>query len=140
MKLNTSKEVWIARVIAWVVLGAISLGIIFTTTFMLGPGLFAVPDLDEKIAVALYYPGAESTSVQRCASTQTTSSPSRTYGHTMEVTCYFEDGSTEIIRNEQFALAAIGGMFGLGALCGLGIFIPLMLSPLFVIRKKKVDQ
>ena len=46
MKLNTAKEVWIARIIAWVVLGGISLGIIFSTTFMLGPSLFAVPKLD----------------------------------------------------------------------------------------------
>ncbi len=36
MKLNTAKEVWIARLIAWVVIGAISCGIIFATTFMLG--------------------------------------------------------------------------------------------------------
>lgn len=140
MKFNTSKEVWITRVIAWVVLGAISVGIIFTTTFMLGPSLFAVPDLDEKMAVALYCPGAERTTIQEGPSTPTTSSPNRTYGHTVEVTCYFEDGSTKVIRNEEFALAAIGGMFGIGALCGVGISIPLMLLPLFVIRKRKTDQ
>ena len=60
MKPNSAKEVWIARIIAWVVVGAISCGIIFVTTFMLGPSLFAVPNLSDKIAVAAYCPGAES--------------------------------------------------------------------------------
>ena len=137
MKLNSSKEVWIARIIAWVVVGAISCGIIFGTTFMLGPSLFAVPNLNDKIAVAVYCPGAESTSLEEGASTPTTSDPSGTYGHTVQITCTFADGSTKIIRNEQFALTSIGGMFGLGGLCGVGLSIPLMLAPLFLIRKKK---
>ena len=137
MKLNSSKEVWIARIIAWVVVGAISCGIIFGTTFILGPSLFAVPNLNDKIAVAVYCPGAESTSLEEGASTPTTSDPSGTYGHTVEITCTFADGSTKIIRNEQFALASIGGMFGIGGLCGIGVSIPLMLAPLFLIRKKK---
>lgn len=137
MKLNSSKEVWIARMIAWVVIGMISCGIIFVTTFMLGPSLFAVPNLSDKIAVAVYCPGAESTSLKEGASTPTTSDPSGGYGHTVQITCTFADGSTKIIRNEQFALASIGGMFGLGGLCGVGLSIPLMLAPLFLIRKKK---
>ncbi|MBL8102487.1 MAG: hypothetical protein JNM02_08170 [Anaerolineales bacterium] len=137
MKLNTTKEVWIARLVAWVVLGAISCGIIFATTFMLGPSLFAVPDLSDKIAVAIYCPGAESSSTQEGASVPTTSNPSGTYGHTVEITCTFADGSTKVIRNEEFALASIGGMFGIGGLCGLGLSIPLMLAPLFLIRRKK---
>jgi len=137
MKLNSAKEVWIARVVAWVVLGAISCGIIFATTFMLGPSLFAIPNLSDKIAVAMYCPGAESTLTQEGASVPTTSSPSGGYGHTVEITCTFADGSTKVIRNEQFALASIGGMFGLGGLCGVGLSIPLMLAPLFLIRKKK---
>lgn len=137
MKLNTSKEVWIARIIAWVILGSVSLGILFATTFMLGPSLFAVPKLDEKIAVMIYCPGAESTSLQQGASTPTTSDPNGTYGHTVEVTCYYADGTTRIINNGEYAIAAIGGMFGLGALCGVGISIPLMLLPFFLIRKKK---
>jgi hypothetical protein len=137
MKLSTAKEVWIARIIAWVVLGGISLGILFATTFMLGPSLFAVPKLDEKIAVMVYCPGAESTSLQEGASSPTTSDSTGTYGHTVEVTCYYEDGTTNTIRNEQYALAAIGGMFGIGALIGVLLSIPLMLLPFFLIRKKK---
>ena len=137
MKLNSAKEVWIARVVAWVVLGAISCGIIFATTFMLGPSLFAIPNLSDKIAVAMYCPGVESTSTQEGASVPTTSSPSGGYGHTVQITCTFADGSTKIIRNEQFALASIGGIFGLGGLCGVGLSIPLMLAPLFLIQKKK---
>ena len=137
MKLNSTKEVWIARIIAWVVVGAISCGIIFVTTFMLGPSLFAVPNLSDKIVVALYCPGAESASVEEGASTPTSTSPSGGYGHTVEITCTFADGSTKLIRNEEFALASIGGMFGLGGLCGVGISIPLMLAPFFFIRRKQ---
>jgi hypothetical protein len=137
VKLNSTKEVWIARVIAWVILGALSCGIIFAFTFMLGPSLFAIPNLSDKIAVALYCPGAQSSSVEEGASTPTTTSPSGGYGHTVEVTCTFADGSTKVIRNEQFALASIGGMFGLGGLCGVGISVLLMLLPFFLIRKKR---
>ena len=139
MKLNSAKEVWVARLIAWVMIGAVSCGIIFVTTFMLGPSMFAVPDLSEKIAVAVFCPGAEGNSRQDGASVPTTSSPSGTYGHTVEITCTFADGSTKTIRNEQYALASIGGMFGLGGLCGVAISIPLMLLPLFLIRRKKVE-
>jgi len=137
MKLNSAKEVWIARVIAWVVLGIISCGIIFSATFILGPSLFAIPDLNDTIALAVFCPGAESSSTQEGASTPTTSDPNGTRGHTVEITCYFADGSTKIIRNEQFALASIGGMFGIGSLIGILITIPLMLLPIFIIRRKK---
>jgi hypothetical protein len=137
MKLNTAKEVWIARLIAWVVIGAISCGIIFATTFMLGPTLFAVPDLNNKLAEAIYCLRAESTSTQEGASVPTTSDSSGTYGHTVEITCTFADGSTKVIRNEQFALASIGGMFGIGGLCGVGLSGVLMLAPFVFIRKKK---
>lgn len=137
MKLNTAKEVWIARIIAWVVLGGISLGILFATTIILGPSLFAVPKLEETIAVMVFCPGAESNSLQTGASGPTTSDSSGTYGHTVEVTCYYEDGSTSIINNGQYAAAAIGGTFGIGLLIGLLISIPLMLLPFFLIRKKK---
>ena len=137
MKLNTSKEVWIARIIAWVLLCVLSAGILFVTTFMLGPSLFVIPNLTEKIAVALYCPGAESTSLQEGASTPTTSDPSGTYGHTVEITCYFPDGSTDIIDNAEFAIASIGSVFGIGGLCGLGISLALMFLPFILIRRKK---
>ena len=138
MKLNSAKEVWIARVIACVVLGVISCGIIFATTFMLGPSLFVIPNLNDKIALAVFCQGAESSSTQEGASTPTTSDPNGTRGHTVEITCSFADGSTKIIRNEQYALASIGGMFGIGGLIGILISVPLMLAPFFVIKKKKV--
>jgi hypothetical protein len=137
MKLNTSKEVWIARIIAWVLLCLVSSGILFVTTFMLGPSLFVIPNLTERIAVALYCPGAERTDLEKGTSTPTTTSPSGTRGHTVEVTCYFPDGSTDIIDNREFAIASIGSVFGIGALIGLLISIPLMLIPFFFIRRKK---
>lgn len=135
MKLNTSKEVWIARVIAWVLLCLVSSGILFVTTFMLGPAMFSIPNLTDKIAVAMYCPGAEHTSLEEGTSTATTTSPSGTRGHTVEVTCYFPDGTTDIIDNGEYAIASIGGVFGIGGLIGLLISIPLMFLP-FLIRKK----
>ena len=114
MKLNSTKEVWIARIIAWVVVGAISCGIIFVTTFMLGPSLFAVPNLSDKIAVAVYCPVQKAHPLKKAHPHRPHQIQSGTYGHTVEITCTFADGSTKIIRNEQFALASIGGMFGLG--------------------------
>ncbi len=140
MKLNTSKEVWIARLIAWVLLGAVSAGIIFAGTFMVGPSLFAIPNFSENIAVAVFCPGTETTSLQKGASGPTTSNPNGTRGYTVEITCYYADGSEKIINNGQYALASIAGAFGIGGLCGVGISIPLMLLPFFVIRKKKPNN
>ena len=137
MKLNTSKEVWIARIIAWVLLCLLSSGILFVTTFMIGPSLFVIPNLTDKIAVALYCPGAESTSLQEGASVPTTSDPNGTYGHTVEITCYFPDGFTDIIDNGEYAIASIGGVFGIGGLIGLVVSLPLMLLPFLLIRRKK---
>ena len=137
MKLKTSKEVWIARIIAWVLLCVLSSGILFVTTFMIGPSLFVIPNLTDKIAVALYCPGAESTSLQEGSSVPTTSDPNGTYGHTVEITCYFPNGSTDIIDNGEYAIASIGGVFGIGGLIGLVISIPLMFLPFVLIRKKK---
>ena len=95
------------------------------------------PNLNDKIALAVFCPGAESSSTQEGASTPTTSDPNGTRGHTVEITCHFADGSTKIIRNEQFALASIGGMFGIGGLIGLLISIPLFLLPFILIRRRK---
>jgi hypothetical protein len=137
MKLESHKQVWGARLIAWIVALVISCAIIFGSSFMLGPSLFSSNAVSRKIAVTVYCPGAVETSEQQGASGPTTSSPSGTYGHTVQITCTMADGSTKIINNEEFALASIGGMFGGGALCGLGIAIPIMLVPLFLFRKKR---
>ncbi|MCC7118422.1 MAG: hypothetical protein IT310_07860 [Anaerolineales bacterium] len=139
MKLNTTKEVWIGRIIAWVILGGVSVGILFATTFILGPSLFVIPNLSEKLALAMFCPQAESSSTQEGASVPTTSSPSGTHGHTVEITCYYADGSTSTINNGQFAVAAIGGTLGIGGLIGIVISIPLMLLPFILIRKKKTN-
>ena len=137
MKLNTSKDVWVARIIAWVLICLLSSGILFVTTFMIGPTLFVIPNLNDRLAVALYCPGAESTTLQEGASGPTTSDPNGTQGHTVEITCTFADGSTAIIDNGEYAIASIGGMFGGGILIGLIISLPLMLLPFLLIRKKK---
>ena len=139
MKLENNKQVWTARLIGWIVALVISCGVIFGSSFMLGPALFSSNAVSRQIAVTVYCPGAVETSEQQGASGPTTSSPSGTYGHTVEITCTMEDGSTKAISNEEFALASIGGMFGGGALCGVGIAIPIMLVPLFLFRKKKIN-
>jgi len=139
MKLNTAREVWTGRLIGWVIALVISCVVIFGSTFMLGPTLFSGSAVSRKIALAWYCPGAVSSTEQDGASTPTTSSPSGTYGHTVEITCAFSDGSARVISNEEFAVTSIGGMFGGGALCGLGISIPIMLAPFFLFRKKKAE-
>lgn len=139
MKLESARGVWGARLAAWFVILALACGIIFASTFMLGPTLFSNAVISRQVAVAVFCPGAASTSEQQGASVPTTSSPSGGYGHTVEITCTMQDGSTQIIRNEQFALASIGGMFGGGALCGLGLSLPLFLIPFFLFRKKRAN-
>ncbi len=136
MKLETNKAVWGARLTAWLVLLALACGIMFASSFLLGPTLFSSEAVSRQVAVAVFCPGARSTSEERGASTPTTTSPSGARGHTVEITCTMQDGSMRVIRNEQFALAAIVGMFGGGALCGLGLALPLFLIPFFLFRKK----
>ncbi len=137
MKLETNKQVWGARLITWIVILAASCGVIFGASFILGPTLFSSEAVSRKVAVAYYCPGAVDWKEQRGASGPTTSSPSGTQGHTVEITCFFEDGSTKVISNEEFALTAIAGMFGGGALCGVGLAIPILFVPFFLFRKKK---
>ncbi len=137
MQIESTKSVWAGRGLSWLVILLISCGIVFGSSFILGPMLFSNDAVGRQAAVALYCPGAVSTTEEDGASTQTTTSPTGTYGHTVEITCTMRDGSTQIIRNEQYALASIGAMFGGGALCGLGLSLPLFVLPLFLFRKKK---
>ena len=136
MKLNTAKEVWTGRIIAWVIALGVSCAVIFGSAFILGPALFSGSTVSRQIAVAIYCPGAETATEEQGASLPTTTSPTGTYGHTVEITCTFPDGTMKVIRNEEFALKSVGGMFGLGALCGVGISTPILLVPLFLFRKK----
>ncbi len=139
MKFETTKGVWGARLVTWTLVSMLSCGIIFTASFMLGPMLFSSGAVSRQVAVAVFCPGAVSTTEQQSASVPTTSNPSGGYGHTVEITCTMKNGSTQIIRNEQFALASIGGMFGGGALCGVGLSLPLFLVPFFLFRKKRAS-
>lgn len=140
MKLETNQGVWGARLVTWAILFALACGIVAASSFLLGPMLFSSDAVSRQVAVAVFCPGAVSISEDQGASTPTTTSPSGTRGHTVEITCTMPDGSTQIIRNEQFALASIGGMFGGGALCGLGLSLPLFLIPFFLFGKKKGSQ
>jgi len=137
MKMDSAKSVWAGRGVTWLILLGISCALIVGSSFMLGPLLFSSDAVANRLAVGLYCPGAVSTTEQQGASTQTTSDPTGPYGHTVEITCSMPDGSTQTIRNEQYALASIGGMFGGGALCGLGLSLPLFIIPFFLFRRKK---
>lgn len=134
---SSDKSTFIFRIIGWIIALVISCGVIFGSTFMLGPTLFAVPGLSDRITVMIYCPDAVSTSVDQGASTQTTTSPSGIYGHTVEITCTMKDGSQKVISNAEAAIGSIGGMFGLGAICGLCLSVPIMLAPLLIFRKRK---
>jgi len=127
----------IFRIISWIVALMVACAVIFGSTFMVGPMFFGVPGLSDKITVMLNCPGAVSTSIDEGASTQTTTSPSGVYGHTVEITCKMADGSQKVIPNEQVALYSIGGMFGLGAVLGLCCAVPIMIVPFFLFRKPK---
>lgn len=129
------KNIALFRMLGFVVALAISCTLIFSTTFMLGPMLFVVPGLSDRITVSYYCPGAVSTSTEEGPSTRSSSTGS--YGHTVEITCTFADGSRKVITNEQVALASVGGMFGLGALIGLCLSVPLLVAPLVLIRRWK---
>ena len=137
MKLDSAKSVWAGRGIAWVILLVVSCGLILFSTFALGPALFSNDSAGRSIALAVFCPGAVSSTEQQGASTQTTTSPTGTYGRTVEVTCTLADGTIRTIRNEQYALASIGGMFAGGALVGVVLSLPLFLIPFFLFRRKK---
>lgn len=137
MKMDSAKGVWAGRGLTWLILFFVACAIIFGSSFMLGPALFSSDAVGRRVAVTAFCPGAVSTTEQQGASSQTTTSPSGPYGHTVEITCSMPDGSTQTIRNEQYAAASIGAMFGGGALCGAAISLPLFLIPFFLFRKKR---
>jgi hypothetical protein len=139
MKLESSKSVWTGRGITWMVLLAVSCGMMLMGAFVLGPILFSNDAVSRQVAVRLFCPGAVSSTQQNGPSTQTTSDPTGPYGHTVEITCSMPDGSTQVVPNERYALASIAAMFGGGALCGLALSLPLFLVPFFLFRKKKED-
>lgn len=137
MKMDSTKGVWAGRGLTWLILFFVACAIIFGSSFMLGPALFSSDAVGRRVAVTAFCPDAVSTTEQQGASSQTTTSPSGPYGHTVEITCSMPDGSTQTIRNEQYAAASIGAMFGGGALCGAAISLPLFLIPFFLFRKKR---
>ena len=139
MKLDSTGKVWTARLAAWALITVLACGLIFTTAFTLGPALFGNSKLSDRLLVAWYCPGAESSTLEEGASGPATSSPTGTYGHTLEIVCTFADGSTKTINGGQAAAGSILSMFGGGGLIGLLISLPFYLLPFFLIRKKKAD-
>ena len=95
MKLETNKGVWGARLVTWVILFALACGIVVASSFLLGPMLFSSDAVSRQVAVAVFCPGAVSTSEDQGASTPTTTSPSGTRGHTVEITCTMPDSGRE---------------------------------------------
>ena len=115
----------------------ISCGLIFASTFFAGPMLMGVPGLGDRITAMIFCPGAISTSLEQGNSTQTTTSPTATYGHTVTITCKMPDGSEKVVSNEETALGNIGGSFGVGAVLGICLSIPILLIALVLMFWKK---
>jgi hypothetical protein len=134
---QSNNGTFVFRIIAWIIALAMSCGVIFGSALMLGSMLFSIPGLGDRITVMVYCPDAISNSIEEGASTRTTTSPSEMYGHTVEITCTVDDGSQKVVTNEQVAIGSIGGVFGLGAVIGLCLSVPIMLTPLFIFRKRK---
>lgn len=139
MRIDSARGVWAGRGLSWLVILLISCVIVFGSSFILGPTLFSNDAVGRQVAIAIFCPGVDSTTEEDGASTQTTTSPTGPYGHTVQITCTMKDGTTQIIRNEQYALASIGAMFGGGALCGLGLSLPLFIVPFFLFRRKRMN-
>ena len=63
-------------------------------------------------------PGAVSISQEEYNSEPVTTSPSGGTGHQEEWTCTFEDGSQNVVPNEEIALKGIGASFTVAGICG----------------------
>ena len=119
----------------------LSCGLIFGGAFIAGPAIMAVPGLGDRITTMIFCPGATSSSLDEGASTQTTTDPTSTYGHTVNITCNMPDGTQQEVPNELVALGNIGGSFGVGALVGICLSIPVLLvAAIFMFRSSKPKQ
>ncbi len=134
LALHTGKQFWGMRATDWIVMLVISFGIIFGSSFSLGPVLFGGDAVSRRFAVAYHCPGAIGSTESRGPIRPTTSDPTGPRGQTVEVTCSFSDGSTKVISSDEYAGTAIVGMFIGGALVGVGAVI--VLVPIYVFWRK----
>lgn len=94
---------------------------------ILGGMIVGVAPLRDGLTRRIVCPGAVSVTEKQYNSGPTTTSPSGGYGHNVEWTCTFEDGSRKVVPNEQVALTGISASFGLAAVCGGAVVLPLAL-------------
>jgi hypothetical protein len=94
---------------------------------ILGGMIVGVAPLRDGMTRRIVCPGAASVSEKQYNSGPTTTSPSGGYGHNVEWTCTFEDGSRKVVPNEEVALTSISASFGLAAGCGGAVVLLLAL-------------
>lgn len=134
MKPKMNKKVE-ARTNNWGLALLIALGIIFGSSMALGPILFGNETASRRIVVAYRCPDAIDSTEKRGPIGPVTSDPNGQRGQTVQITCTFADGSTKVISNDEVAVTSIFGMFGLGALTGVGLAI--IFVPVFLFLRKK---
>ena len=88
--------------------------------------LVGIPPVFDKLTGWVVCPGAVSISQEEYNSGPVTTSPSGMTGHQEEWTCTFQDGSQEIIPNEEIALKGIAASFTAAGVCG-GVMILLLM-------------
>ncbi|MEW6085172.1 MAG: hypothetical protein AB1607_11315 [Chloroflexota bacterium] len=133
MKADTDKHAWGAQVNDWITLLLISCGIIFGSSFILGP-LLSGSTITQKIVVAYHCPSAIDITEEHGPIVQVGSDPN-SFGQSVQVICTFADGSTKAISNDEYAVSTIVGSIALGAIFGVAIAVIFM--PIYIFWKKK---
>lgn len=131
---DINEQIWGQRASDWITLLLIACGIIFGSSFVLGPILSGMDTVSQKIVTVYHCPGARNVTEKRGPIVQVGSDPN-SFGQTVEGVCTFSDGSTKVISNDEYAITTIVGSLILGAVIGVGIAI--IFTPIYILWKKK---
>jgi hypothetical protein len=137
VKPDTNKKIWRVRTTDWTTLLLILCGIVFGSSFVLGPVLSGIDTVNQKIVLAYHCPGAMDVTEKRGPIVQVGSDPN-SFGQTVEGICTFADGSTKVVSNDEYAVTSIIGSLGLGAILGVGIAV--VFVPVYILQKKKATK
>lgn len=132
MKTEATKLRRGAQLTIWTICISITCGVIFISSVLLKPTLFFNEKISRRLAMAVHCSGSEAISEGRGTLMKALKNPSEMYAM-----CFFWNGKEKPISNEEYLLVYIGWVLGTGALCSVGIFIPLLLVLLFVFREKR---
>jgi len=94
-----------------------------------GAMIIGMPPLFDKLTEWAVCPGAVSVSQEEYNSGPVTTSPSGTTGHQEEWICTFEDGTQNIVPNEEIAFKGMGASFTAAGICsGLVVLFFMVLA------------